>query len=820
MSVIWADLRYAWRAAMRFPGVTLTIIAMLALGTGGVMAIFNPIYSTLFNSLPFKQPKQLVLIGGDIPIYNHSFSRFEKEQELNLIFSNMATYAPFSATLAVMPGTGKNKEVAVVDVCEDFFETLGVQPVRGSDFKRSKSKTGYIISNRFWRNELMGADDAIGRLMRTEGIFGLPLPIIGIMPESFDFPSGTDIWMHRAGGGTYMSMARQYLGRVHLGMPVEAAAKELRNIEFKPGNGLLGRSGPLLQSLQTVLRGDRKPLLFMLGSAAVLFLTLVCSGVMNLLITQGARRKSEMAMRLIFGASRRNLVFQLLRETLPLVLVGALAGLWLSEIVDAWLMARFPLLNGGEVIAPVKMAFFVALVFAVTVIGGLTPALYASGVDLNTYLKSGSDSKRRFFPFSISLREMLVGVQLSLALALLIGVGLLVSSMMFHVDIPIRWSSREMAVLKVQFPMETQNVSSTPEAMTRHALFFQEFKRNLSTMPEVASVGIFNPIPFSAEALRFSQRPSVAFKKPPGGPLERREEAQVIEGRANPEGFNMLGLSLIAGRYFSSTEQTNEIEFQIRSKEALLTERRAFANRAGGVVIINHTLARQFWPGENAIGNVIYNGLLNSYEIIGVVRDFYQVGDNKNFSPAVYYPPDDWLPAHTFLIKLHSGAFIKDLRQRLSGLDLGLVTYEVQSLGDIVHEATARTRMTIQLLGSFTILGIVIAGMGVYATTSLMATAWKREMGIRIAMGAQTWDILRLALWRGTRAILLGLPLGLFLAWILSRALSSYLFHVKVNDLSVWVTSCALLLTLTIIAAFIPSFRATCVNPLDALRDE
>ena len=186
------DFRYSWCAAKRFPGVTLAIIAMLALGTGGVTAIFNPIYSTLFSPLPFLQPRQIVLIGGDIPLYNHSFGRFEKEQELDLIFSNMATYAPFPATLAVMPDTGKNKEVAVVDVSEDFFETLGVQPVRGSDFKRSKSKTGYVISNRFWRNELMSTDDAVGRLMQTEGIFGVPLPIIGIMPESFDFPAGTE----------------------------------------------------------------------------------------------------------------------------------------------------------------------------------------------------------------------------------------------------------------------------------------------------------------------------------------------------------------------------------------------------------------------------------------------------------------------------------------------------------------------------------------------------------------------------------------------------------------------------------------------------
>lgn len=818
MSVFWTDLRYAWRAAKCSPGITLAIIVMLALGTGGVTAVFNPIYSTLFTPIPFPQPDQLVLIGGDIPLYNGNFSRFEKESELKQIFSNLATYAPLPATRVVISDTGKNKEFTVVDVSTDFFETLGVQPLRGSDFKHGEIKTGYIISNRFWRNELNGADDAIGKLITTSSMFGLPLPIIGIMPESFNFPTDADIWMCRMGSGTLMSMARQYLGRLRPGISMGQAVKELRALEFKPGNGLLGKEGPFLQSLQIVLRGDMRPILLMLGSAAVLFLVLVCAGVINLLVTQGARRKSEMALRQVMGATRRNLVFQLLRETLPLVIVGAVAGLWLSEITSAWLIARFPMLNGGEVVVPVKMAFFAALVLAVTIIGGLTPALYSSSVDLNTYLKSGSDSKQRFLPFSISLRELLVGVQLSLAMALLTGVGLLISSMMFHVDIPIRWSSRNITVVEARFPMERRIISDSLESMTRHALFFQELQHYLSTMPEVATAGIFKPIPFSTDAARFAQGTSGVFKYPPGGP--ERVSAHVIEGRATPEGFEVLNLPLIAGRSFSSADMANEIAFQLGSREALLKEKRSFTNRAGGVVIVNQSVAKQFWPGENAVGKTIYSGLSNSYEIIGVVRDFHQVSDNKDFVSAVYYPPSTWLPEQTFIVKLHSGALMKDFRQRLSSFDAGSVTIEMQSLGDIVSKALANTRMTLELLGSFALLSIIVASLGVYATTSTMATAWNREMGIRMAMGAQTWDILRLALWRGTRAIIFGLPLGLFLAWILSQILSSYLVQIKVLDPLVWVICCALLLIITIIAAFIPALRMTHVNPLDVIRNE
>jgi hypothetical protein len=353
------------------------------------------------------------------------------------------------------------------------------------------------------------------------------------------------------------------------------------------------------------------------------------------------------------------------------------------------------------------------------------------------------------------------------------------------------------------------------ESMTRRALFFQELQHNLNTMPEVASVGIFNPIPFSANAVRaiqISTGVSNARREDP-----ERVSALVIAGYANPEGFDMLDVSLIVGRHFSSIDMTNEIEFQSKFWDM---EAGPYLNTAGGVVIVNQSLARQFWPEENAVGKMIYDMFFNAYEIIGVARDFHQVSDNKDFVPAVYYPPDSWRTSQTFLVRLHSGAFMQDFRRRLSGFDAGPVTIEVSTLGETVSESMANTRMTLQLLGSFALLGFVVAGLGVYATTSLMMAAMNREMGIRMAMGAQIWDILRLALWRGTRAIIIGLPLGLFLAWILSRTLSSYLFQVKDDDPLAWIVSCAALIGITIIAAFIPALRAAFANPADILRKE
>ncbi|MDR0310700.1 MAG: ABC transporter permease, partial [Acidobacteriota bacterium] len=666
MKFLWADFRYAWRAARRSPGVTLAIIAMLALGTGGVTAVFNPIYSQVFAPLPFPQPEQLVRIGGDIPLFNIKNNRFERREELDRIFSNLTAYAPVLGLDITLPDTGKNKQVYEVDVSEEFFETLGVLPLRGSDFRHSEERRAVVVSNSFWRNELMGADDAIGKPIRA---YGLQHSIVGIMPESFDFPAGADIWTYRAGGETFERNTRQYLGRLRPEVYPGKAAEELRTLEFKPGEGLFGNAGPAIQSLRTILYGDRRPVLLMLGSSAVLFLLLVCAGVMNLLVTQGARRQSEMAIRLIHGATRRNLVFQLMRETLPLVIAGALAGAWLSELVSAWLMSQFPALHGGEVVLPVKMAFFAALVFAVTIIGGLTPALYATGFNLNTYLKSGSNSRRRFGPFSFSLREILVGVQLSLSLALLTGVVLLVNSLIFHVDVPISWSSRDMAVVQVTYPKTpitplpkrntttveeaakyiADNASQVIEPATRQAMFFQEFQNNLRTMPEVDNVGIFNPIPFSPEAVRRNQSRGKAYRTPsPKVGERRREEAFYVEAFMNaqtsPEGFDLFGIPFIAGRPFSQMDINNTL--------ALYLETLALGRTSPGVgkAIINQSLAKELWPGEsagNAVGKIIYDGRSNTHKVVGVVSDIHFVSNNKDLIAEVYFPADNYRRTQT-----------------------------------------------------------------------------------------------------------------------------------------------------------------------------
>ena len=260
-----------------------------------------------------------------------------------------------------------------------------------------------------------------------------------------------------------------FIGRIRSGIPPSLAAKELKSLEntlvMETFSMQVRRSGdgPVLQSLQNHLYGDKRPMLGMLGAVAILFLALVCAGVINILIAKGVRWKQEIATRLIYGATRWNVVFMLLRETLPLVVIGGFAGWWLSEIAGAWMWAQMPALRSGAVNVPVKITFWAALVMVVTLLGGIVPSLYATSIDLNTYLKAASGEKRRI----LSTREFLVGVQLSLALALLIGVGVLIRSMMFNVDIPIGWSSRDIAVVSVMHPNVRVSSADAAAALLR-----------------------------------------------------------------------------------------------------------------------------------------------------------------------------------------------------------------------------------------------------------------------------------------------------------------------------------------------------------------
>jgi len=811
MNFILRDLWYGWGLISRTPGITLIILILLALGTGGVATVFNPVYSLVLAKLPFPEPDRLVLIGGNITLFDTRYNDFEKNDVLDWIFLNKSAFA-LSTSNIYIPEKGINKEILAVDVTEKFFETVGSLPQYGYSFAQKEGGNTVIISNKFWRNEMMRTEDTIGKIIQMQN---RQYTIIGIMPDSFDFPVGTDVWFFNGrAGGTFVNSTRQYLGRLQPKISISQAVRELKTINLDNSTYGLGNDGPVLQLLQTYFYGDRLHLFLMLSATSVLFLVLVSSSVMSILVTRSIGRKPEMVLRITLGATRWNLLFQLLRETLPLAIVGTIAGLWFSEIANMWMRAQFPTLKGGETVVSVKIVFSAIMIFFVTIISGLVPALYASGVDLNTGLKPVSLAKRRFF----SIQEMLSGVQLSLALALLISAGFLLRSIMINVDYPVGWTSRSISVVRAVPAIETS--SNADGSIIKRVSFLQEFQYFIETIPEVASIGIMMPIPFSEKAVHDIQQPLSIFRtreatqKRPQNSTESASHS--IQGFASSNAFEMLEIPLVAGRYFTQYDVDNE--FIIRRDIA--ERKRPLTRGVGGVVIINQTLAKQFWPGESAVGKIIYDNAANEHEIVGVVRDFYMDTNSKKIIPAMYSPAQHFasLP-RLFLVKLHSYKLINDLRQRISIFEKQ-ADIDVQLLSNYVSKSTVNIRLATHLLGCFAILGIVVSGLGVYATTMLMATSRIREIGIRLAVGAKFRDILLFALWRGMRAIAIGLPFGLLMAWILSRILSSFIFQLNANYFTICIICCTILIGIVTIAALIPALKSTRVNTIDALRKE
>ena len=810
-----AELQIMWRRATKLqPLATLSVIALLALGAGGLTAVFNPIYSTIFAPLPFPHSEELTRItnpdgrSSGNTVFNFGDSSFRFTEVLDRVFSNIFAYSQGQTQIRI-PDTNRRMEVNTLIVSDGFFETLGVKPLIGNDCSRAENSGGYVVSFKFWRNEFAQNPAAIGSYVESlrgedlaRGVSSI-LPIIGVMPEKFNFPYDTDIWQCvNSGNRWYISGGdRQIVGRLRPGISARRAMGELESIMI---NGEPFRFQ--LESLQIYLYGDQRPMLRILGIAAILFLALVCAGVVNLIIAQGTKRKQEIAIRLVHGASRRSLVFQMLRETLPLVVISGLAGWWLSEMASAWMLAQMPALRGGEVDAPVKIAFLSALALFITLIGGLVPSLYATSIDLNTYLKSAADDKKRF----LSTRELLVGAQLSLSLALLIGTGVLIRSMMFNVDIPIGWSSRDIAVVSVSHAVYSPSSGAPPRSIR---LINQDIQTELRTIPEVLTAGAFDPVPFSEKAVK-RRRNTQVYKNSrsinysiltPGKPPDWDLNAATVS--VSPEGFELLKIPLVLGRSFKELDAVN-----------------AVVPSPGRVnfVIVNQVFTERMWFGENPIGKIFYSTENTPYEVVGVVRNYHDAPGNKDFVPTLYVPYAGQAGNSDFLVRLRPGAsfrsFHTNARERLSIFPLNWV--EAKNLDEFVKSATVNQNLTLQLLGVFAILGIIVSGLAVWASATLMASARIKEMGIRMAMGASVWNIFNLALLRGIRAIIIGLPFGLFMAWILTKVLSSFLVQVNIADPLVWLISCAVLLVIATVAALIPALRTVCISPIEALRDK
>jgi putative ABC transport system permease protein len=838
------DMRWAVRGLRRAPGSALAMVVLLALGMGGVTALFGPLYSLVLRPLPFPDSGRLVRIGGDNgsglrvdPYASHTF--FENRREFAPILSGVMAYSADKETLS---GGGPAERIDVATVTPEFFPTLGVRPRLGSGFRVDPEVTYYpdpedipavIVSDQFWRTRLQSTRELGKRLITLNGN---RFAVIGVMPPDYDFPAGVQVWRSgKVSPGTSVQV-----GRLLPGVSMAQAQAGLRAVESR--NAKAAGATPLtLESLHDSLLGDRKPLLWILSAVSLLFLALSCAGVANLLLARGVRRRQEMVVRAALGAVRGWLIRQLLTETLLLAAAGGLLGLAFSVLARQGLQTLIPgMLQDADAFPPATIALVIALTLAVTVLCGVAPAFHATGADLNASLKDGNTASGGSWSRlrRISVHELFAGGQLILAMVLLISTGLLLRSMAARLDSALGFDPRNVAVVHADLPQPAdaratvmdyvkshRDINSRAGTEARQAAlepadtaiverqesFYQEATRRLTELPGVASVAVITTPPFANLPWERFGSMSLAFDDDPSRSKQARMLAWGHAREVSPGAFRILGIRLLAGRDFLPSD--------IPPPDAWKAKLYHFYDntpKPTTAVIVNETFASHVWPNQNPLGKT-FHYVMGPARVVGVVADIHESRENPKIFPVLYSPytaSTRFASSVTFVVKLRPGAKVADLTKALPPVEAE--TAPPTAL--LLQESLGNLPVALALLSCFSVLGIVVAGLGVYATATLMSAARTRETGIRLAIGASAEQVGRLVLWRSLRLALLALPVGAFGAWLLGRNLTHWLYKVGATDPMSYLTSAAILLLIALAAGLWPALRAATTPPSTALR--
>ncbi|HNH83022.1 MAG TPA: ABC transporter permease [Acidobacteriota bacterium] len=811
MDSLVRDVRFGVRMLLKSPMFTLVAVLALAVGIGANTAIFTLVHAALIKPLPYAEPENLVMIWEhNRPRLRErnviSLANFLRWQEQTTSFEQIAAFWPSTSTLT---GAGDPEEVSTQAGTVNFFSTLGVNPAIGRGFTPEDAKNfdpqAAVLSDGFWKRRF-GADPGI--VGRTITLDGKAVTIVGVMPADFQlfvrFDSFSsrpaDLWFPIVLGEPQRKPRGRFaytVGRLKPGVTLAQAQSEMDAIsarleielpEFDKGWGIK------LVGIQDELVGEVRPALYVLLAAVGLVLLIACANIANLLLARAMRRKSEIAIRSAIGASRWRVIQQLLVESLLLAVIGGVLGVLLARWGVDVLLALSPKEIRGlaQVRLNLQVLGFTSLVTALTgVFFGLMPALEVSKLRVIEILKRqtgggiGSPHSRRF-------RSGLVVVQVALAVLLLIGSGLLVQSFLRLESVDPGFNQKGLLTAKIQIPM-----SRYAEADQRIA-FYNQLVERVKALPGVKSASAISFLPFTGlvagTGFTIESRPA-----PPAG-QEWITEVELI----TPEYFKTMETPLAQGR--------------------MLTE--AEGQKASNVVIINETMARQFFPNENPIGKRLLIEMSDPIiptEIIGVVKDSKNKGLDRNPRPMAYWAyPQLAFPFMTLVIRADNDPLqlIGALQREVSDLDQNLPLADVQTMEMLLAESIARSRFAAFLLTLFAGIALLMSVVGVYAVVAYTTAEQTREIGIRVALGAESRDVLKLILGQGMGLVLAGIALGTAAAAGFSQVLSTLLYSTSENDPLTFAGVGILFAVIALTACVVPAVRAMRISPTIALRYE
>jgi putative ABC transport system permease protein len=809
------DVRFAFRTLAKSPGFTAVVALTLALGIGANTAIFSVVNAVLLRPLPFAAPDRLVSVVstrlGNVPD-NASYPDFADWRAQNHVFSEMAAYTTDNFTLT---GQGEALHIQGADVSADLFSLLGVKPILGRAFFRDEDKLpaangafAIILSHRLWRDHFGSAPGIVGRTIEIDN---RDFTVVGVAPPEFQFPiqgEPVDFWMTiainfvTAPGAPSMANQRgahylDVIARLKPGVSRAEAQVEMSTIVSRLNKqypDVAPRGVEVLPEIERVA-GPARPALVILLAAVGCVLLIACANVANLTLARGASRQKEMAVRAALGAGRGRMIRQLLTESVLLAftggVLGAALGLWGISGLIGLVPVDVPRIAGAHIDRAVLL--FTVLVSVLTgIVFGLAPAVRASRFDFVESLKESGHGLSEGLYRSRG-RGLLVVIDVAVAAVLLVGAGLLINSFLRLQHVDPGFNPQHVLTFKLDLPYVRYSG-------LRQTQFFERAIDRFGHLPGVLSASAVLPLPLDGDDV-------ATFLTIEGQPVAEANRPRAGYSWVEPGYFRTVGIPLIQGRDFAAADDL----------------------RATPVVILNQTFARRFFPRENPIGKRIKPGISNGYkaspmrEIVGVVGDVRQYGLASVPGPEVYVPLAQ-SPLGSMNFVVHTAvdplSLVGPVRQEMGEMDKNLPFYGVKTFNQYLGQGFAQPRFLTLLLGLFAALALALAAVGLYGLVSYSASRRAHEIGVRLALGAEKRDVLRLVVGQGFKLTLMGVIIGTVGALVLTRFLSSLLYGVKPTDLPTFLAATLIQIAVALVASFIPARRATKVDPMVALRYE
>lgn len=806
MGGVLHDLRFGLRMLGKNPGVTAVAVIALALGIGANTSIFSAVNSCLLHPFPFEHLDRLVAVLETAPKQGQDHiapapANFRDWREQSNSFQELAAGHGWEVNLT---GTGQAERVDGYQVTPNYFALLGMRAQFGRtlsapDFEPGRTSV-VVISYGFWQQRLGANPGVIGSHVRLNG---QEFTVVGVMPSDFEYPMGIEVWGPLdLSAGQQANRTDHYLrviGRLKPGVSISQAQADLQAIsarlaqQFPATNA--DHSVRVVKLINELLSGSRQYMLVLMG-AAVFVLLLACANVANLQLARGSARQKEIAVRLALGASRGRIARQLLLESVLQSLLGALAGIGLAQAYNQWLWAGIPAFV-LKYIPGVKhsridgtvLAFTAVVAVAAGLLTGLAFAWHASRGDLNETLKESSRGAG-MSSSSHRLRGLLVITEVALALVLLAGAGLMVNGFRNLANKDLGYDRRNVLTFEIALPQAKYREPAQVRA------FFDQLTERLGALPGADSAAAILTLPGK---FNWTSTPYAAEGQPPAAPGELRVAA---EEAVTPDVFRVLRIPVLQGRALTAQDGPDSPR----------------------VVVLNASMAGRLWPGENPLGKRLRfgEGVAPWCTVVGVLADFKPNPWDLETPPMAYFPLGQ-LPANSVTIAVRTlgdpNQLVNAARAQVRALDPDQPVYDVRTLEKIIDDDLSGARMGAGMMADNALIALLLAASGIFAVIAYSVSQRTHEIGVRMALGAQHADVLKMVASQALKLTLAGLAIGVPAALALARALAGVLSVIQL-DIEVFIGLILALLLAAALAAYIPARWAAQVDPMVALRHE